>query len=222
MVKSPLTTDYIVVGSGIAGLRAAIEIATAERDVVLLTKDLPTDSNTEQAQGGIAAALGEEDEIALHEQDTLAAGDGLCDPQAVRMLVEQGPRCVYELIGWGADFDQDGLRLAFTRDGAHSKNRVLHRGDSTGHEIVRALLGKASTFPNIRFLKRTFTAALRMEGARCAGVLAIDEATDAGSPSRRAPCSSPRAAAGRSTVRPRTRPRRRGRHGARRLPWARR
>jgi len=174
-VKSPLTTDYIVVGSGIAGLRAAIEIATAERDVVLLTKDLPTDSNTEQAQGGIAAALGEEDEIALHEQDTLSAGDGLCDPQAVRMLVEQGPRCVYELIGWGADFDQDGLRLAFTREGAHSKNRVLHRGDSTGHEIVRALLEKASTFPNIRFLKRTFTAALRMEGARCAGVLAIDE-----------------------------------------------
>ena len=164
-----------MVGSGIAGLRAAIEIATAERDVVLLTKDLPTDSNTEQAQGGIAAALGEEDEIALHEQDTLAAGDGLCDPEAVRMLVEQGPRCVYELIGWGADFDQDGLRLAFTREGAHSKNRVLHRGDSTGHEIVRALLQKASTFPNIRFLKRTFTAALRMEGGRCAGVLALDE-----------------------------------------------
>jgi L-aspartate oxidase len=175
MVKSSLTTDYIVVGSGIAGLRAAIEIATAERDVVLLTKDLPTDSNTEQAQGGIAAALGEEDEIALHEQDTLAAGDGLCDPAAVRMLVEQGARCVYELIGWGADFDQDGLRLAFTREGAHSKNRVLHRGDSTGHEIVRALLLKASTFPNIRFLKRTFTAALRMDQGRCAGVLALDE-----------------------------------------------
>jgi L-aspartate oxidase len=175
-VRRPVTTDYIVVGSGIAGLRAAIEIATAERDVVLLTKDLPTDSNTEQAQGGIAAALGgEEDEIALHEQDTLAAGDGLCDPEAVRMLVEQGPRCVYELIGWGADFDQDGLRIAFTREGAHSTNRVLHRGDSTGHEIVRALLLKASTFPNIRFLKRTFTAALRMEDGRCTGVLAIDE-----------------------------------------------
>src|SRR5262245_45983904 len=91
-VNEPIATDFIVVGSGIAGLRAAIEIATAQREVVLLTKDLPTDSNTEYAQGGIAAALGEEDEIALHERDTIAAGDGLCDPEAVRILVEEGPR----------------------------------------------------------------------------------------------------------------------------------
>src|SRR2546428_4698684 len=156
-----ISTDYIVVGSGIAGLRAAIEIASAERDVVLLTKDLPTDSNTEYAQGGIAAALSEEDEIALHERDTLAAGDGLCEPEAVRVLVEEGPRSIYELIDWGAEFDRDGLRLAFTREGAHTKSRVLHaRGDSTGSEIVRALLAKAATFSNIRFLKKTFTAAL--------------------------------------------------------------
>src|SRR5437667_1671300 len=137
-MKGSIATDYIVVGSGIAGLRAAIEIATSEREVILLTKDLPTDSNTEYAQGGIAAALGEEDEIALHERDTLAAGDGLCDPPAVRVLVEEGPRCIYELIDWGAEFDRDGLHLAFTREGAHSKNRVLHaRGDSTGSQIVR-------------------------------------------------------------------------------------
>ena len=177
-MATSLTTDFIVVGSRIAGLRAAIEIATAEREVILLTKDLPTDSNTEYAQGGIAAAMSEEDEIALHEKDTLAAGDGLCDPSAVRVLVEDGPRCIYELIGWGADFDQDGLRLAFAREGAHSKSRVLHaRGDSTGSEIVRALLQKASTFPNIRFLEKTFTADLRIVEGRCAGVVAIDETT---------------------------------------------
>ena len=151
-VTDILSTDYIVVGSGIAGLRAAIEIALAQREVILLTKDLPTDSNTEYAQGGIAAAMSDDDEIGLHEQDTLAAGDGLCDPEAVRMLVEQGPHHIYELMDWGADFDQNGLALAFGREGAHSKNRVLHaRGDSTGSEIVRALLQKAATFPNIRY-----------------------------------------------------------------------
>lgn len=175
-VDQPLAADYLVVGSGIAGLRAAIELATAEHDVLLLTKDLSTDSNTEYAQGGIAAALGEEDEIALHEQDTLAAGDGLCDPDAVHMLVEQAAQSIYELIAWGAEFDQDGLRLAFGREGAHSTNRILHaRGDSTGREIVRALLSKAATFPNIRFLEKTFTAGLWKDGARCVGVLAIDE-----------------------------------------------
>ena len=175
-MSETIATDYIVVGSGIAGLRAAIEIAGASREVVLLTKDLPTDSNTELAQGGIAAALSEEDEIALHERDTLAAGDGLCEPAAVRVLVEEGPRCVYELIDWGAEFDRDGLRLAFTREGAHSKRRVLHaRGDSTGSEIVRALLLKASTYSNIRFMKKTFTAGLALGGGECVGVVTIDE-----------------------------------------------
>jgi L-aspartate oxidase len=177
-VKKILATDYIVVGSGIAGLRAAIELATAQREVILLTKDLPTDSNTEWAQGGIAAAMSDDDEIGLHEQDTLAAGAGLCDPEAVRTLVEQGPRHIYELMDWGADFDQNGLALAFGREGAHSKNRVLHaRGDSTGSEIVRALLQKAATFPNIRFREKTFTAGLWQSDGRCAGVVAIDEAS---------------------------------------------
>ena len=175
-MKQTVRTDYIVVGSGIAGLRAAIEIAEGGQEVLLLTKDLPTDSNTVDAQGGIAAALSDDDEIGLHERDTLAAGDGLCDPAAVKVLVEDGPRCIYELIDWGAQFDRDGLDLAFTREGAHSKNRVLHaRGDSTGAEIANALLLKVATFTNIRFLHKTFTAGLRLLDGRCTGITAIDE-----------------------------------------------
>src|SRR5215468_7257973 len=104
--------DYAVVGSGVAGLRAAIELSQSGSVLVLAKADL-SESATSYAQGGIAVALSDEDEISLHEQDTLAAGDGLCRPQSVALLVEEGPKYITQLIEWGTEFDRAGTKLAF-------------------------------------------------------------------------------------------------------------
>ena len=128
-----LETDFIVVGSGIAGLRAAIELARRGARVTVLTKDRTSESNTEYAQGGIAVALAEDDEVALHEEDTLQAGAGLCDERAVHVMVEDGPRYIRELIEWGTEFDREGGRLVYTQEAAHSRRRILHaHGDCAG------------------------------------------------------------------------------------------
>jgi L-aspartate oxidase len=167
--------DFLVIGAGVAGLRAAIELGQAG-NVLVVAKDSLRESSSEYAQGGIAVALGEDDEVELHEQDTLAAGDGLCDPQAVRVLVEQGPAAIQELIGWGAEFDREGSRLALGQEGAHSRRRILHaHGDSTGREISRALYLKASSLPNVEF--RSFAAVtdlLVTDHGEVAGVVACD------------------------------------------------
>ena len=135
--QGDLRSDFLVIGSGIAGLRAALTLAETG-DVVVLTKADPRESNTGYAQGGIAAAVGPDDSPELHASDTLAAGDALCDPVAVDLLVREGPRYVNELIDWGAAFDrgEDG-KLALAREGAHSVRRVLHAHDATGREIAR-------------------------------------------------------------------------------------
>jgi len=175
-IKRTLSFDALIVGSGIAGLRAAVGLAEAGARVALVTKDDPTDSNTGYAQGGIAAALSEEDRVELHLQDTLLAGDGLCDEAAVRVLVEEGPERIQELIDWGTRFDREGTRLAFAQEGAHSRRRVLHaQGDSTGMEIVRALLARARQFPTLTFFSRTFSVDLILQEDRCAGLLLLDE-----------------------------------------------
>ncbi|HOK44394.1 MAG TPA: L-aspartate oxidase [Bryobacteraceae bacterium] len=167
--------DFLVVGAGVAGLRAAIELAEAGT-VLVVAKDSLHESSSEYAQGGIAVALNDDDGVELHEQDTLAAGDGLCDPAAVRTLVEEGPAAVEQLIEWGAEFDRDEGRLAFGREGAHSRRRVLHaHGDSTGREISRTLYRKASSLPNVEF--RTFAAItdlLVSDNGEVAGVVACD------------------------------------------------
>jgi L-aspartate oxidase len=169
-MKTAAEFDFIVVGAGIAGLRASIELSTAGR-VLCLAKREVTESNTQYAQGGIAAALSDEDEIGLHLQDTLNAGDGLCNPEAARILVEEGPQRIEELIAWGTEFDRNGTRLAFTREGAHSRNRVLHaNGDATGREIGRALYQKAATLANITFREFGFTNDLVLEDGRVTGV----------------------------------------------------
>ncbi|MFY9571415.1 MAG: L-aspartate oxidase, partial [Blastocatellia bacterium] len=166
--------DFIVVGSGIAGLRAAVELAAHGR-VAVLTKDQVTESNTEYAQGGVAVALSDDDAIGLHYQDTIDAGAGLCDPDAVAVLVEEGPRYITELIGHGAEFDREGGNLAFTREAAHSRSRVLHaRGDATGREIVRALVAWAKKFPNIVFLPHACTQSLIVKDGRCLGVTYVE------------------------------------------------
>ena len=146
-----INTDFLVVGAGVAGLRASIELAEAGR-VLIVAKDSLKESSSEYAQGGIAVALSDDDEVSLHEQDTILAGDGLCNPAAVRVLVEEGPPRIEELIAWGAEFDREGSKLLFAREGAHSRNRVLHaHGDSTGQEIARTLFRKASSLPSVEF-----------------------------------------------------------------------
>src|SRR5438477_2139760 len=134
---------FLVLGSGIAGLRAALGLAR-HGDVLVVTKDQPTESNTGYAQGGVAVALGSDDAPALHLEDTLKAGAGIVAGPDARILVEEGPERSRELAAWGARFDREGGRFHFTREGAHSRNRVLHAlGDATGWEMVRALLDRA-------------------------------------------------------------------------------
>jgi L-aspartate oxidase len=170
-----MNPDFVVIGAGVAGLRAAIELSAAG-SVLVLAKDSLRESSSEYAQGGIAAALSDDDDIELHEQDTIAAGDGLCDQRAVRTLVEEGPPAIEELIGWGAHFDRDGAHLLFAREGAHSRSRVLHaHGDSTGREISRALYERAASIPNIQFHSFMFVTDLLVSGGVAAGALAYDE-----------------------------------------------
>ena len=167
--------DFLVVGAGVAGLRAAIELAPAGRVLVLVKREI-ADSSTQFAQGGIAAALSDEDEISLHLQDTLNAGDGLCNEAAARVLVEDAPERIEELIAWGTQFDRDGTKLTFGREGAHSRNRILHaHGDSTGREIQRALYAKAQTLPEISVREFEFSTDLISDAGRICGVRVIDE-----------------------------------------------
>ena len=162
--------DVIIVGSGIAGLRAAVELAPAG-DIVIITKADPNESNTEYAQGGIAAALGKDDSPDLHARDTLSAGDGLCDERAVRVLCDEGPRYTRELIEWGARFTRgaDG-EPALASEGAHSVRRVLHAEDATGREIGRVLWKRISAVSRIRVLTNTLAVSAIIEDGRCLGV----------------------------------------------------
>jgi L-aspartate oxidase len=166
--------DFLIIGSGIAGLRAAIALAEAG-DVIILTKAHPSESNTGYAQGGIAAAMGPGDSPALHARDTIAAGDGLCDEEAVRILVEEGPRYVSELLEWGAAFDRDEAgRPALGREGAHSVRRVLHARDATGREIARVLWRRVAAHPRIRVLDDAQAVEFVVGGGRCAGAMFVD------------------------------------------------
>jgi len=183
MTSSPKIyhADYVVVGSGVAGLRAAIELS-ASGTVLVLAKSTLSNSATAWAQGGIAVALSDEDEIGLHELDTLAAGDGLCNPESVALLVEEGPKYITQLIEWGTEFDRAGTKLAFTREAAHSRSRILHsHGDSTGREISRALLARAHSLPHLHLRAHSFTTGVIVEdnptGAlrKVVGVRFIDE-----------------------------------------------
>ncbi|HLG16341.1 MAG TPA: L-aspartate oxidase, partial [Blastocatellia bacterium] len=170
--------DFIVLGSGIAGLRAAVALAPSG-NVTVLTKDLVTESNTEYAQGGIAVVLGDDDTIDLHLHDTIEAGAGLCDEEAVAVLVEEGPRYIVELIEHGAEFDRQDGHLAFTREAAHSRPRVLHsRGDATGREIVRALVAWSRKFSNIEYLPHACTQSLIVKEGRCVGVTYVEPDTN--------------------------------------------
>src|SRR5215469_674999 len=171
-----MNPDFLVIGAGVAGLRAAIELAEAGT-VLVVAKDSLQESSSEYAQGGIAVALSDDDEVELHEQDTLSAGDALCNRAAVHTLVEEGPAAIQDLIGWGAAFDRKGADLAFTREAAHSRSRILHaHGDSTGREIAATLFRRAAFLPNITFRSYAATTDLLVRDG-VAGAMLYDAAT---------------------------------------------
>lgn len=170
-----LETDYIVIGSGVAGLRASIELAASGAHVSVLTKDKASESNTEYAQGGVAVVLSDDDNAELHEGDTLVAGAGLCDHAAVEVLVNEGTRYIKELIQWGTEFDREGGKLVFTQEAAHSRRRILHaHGDSTGAELVRALIARASRERSINLTPFANTESLIVRDGQCVGVRFLD------------------------------------------------
>jgi L-aspartate oxidase len=172
-----IITDFLVVGAGVAGLRAAIELSSFGR-VLVLAKDRLEESSSEYAQGGVAVALSDDDQVSLHEQDTLYAGDGLCNPAAVHTLVEEGPQDIEQLITWGAEFDKEGAKLAFGQEAAHSRRRILHaHGDSTGHEMVRVLYHKAASIPQIEIRSFSGVTDLLSDGDRVCGVRVWNESS---------------------------------------------
>ena len=150
-----INADVIVIGSGIAGLTAALTARRKNLSVLLLTKDVLSTGSTAWAQGGIAAALGPEDSPEQHFQDTLEAGAGLCDENSVKTLVQEGPVAVKKLINLGATFDLDPAgNVALTREGGHRRDRIAHAGgDATGAEISRALVAKVLADPKVRIFE---------------------------------------------------------------------
>ena len=169
---------WIVVGGGITGLRAALTLAKVG-DVTLITKEGASESNTHYAQGGIAVAMGGAEDVELHGQDTIHAGDGLVFEKAARLLVEEGPARIEELLAWGTHFDREkngAGELMRTREGAHSLPRILHaNGDATGREIGRALLERVAQEPRIHLHERVTMRDLVVRDGRVIGVEALDD-----------------------------------------------
>ncbi|RYZ21995.1 MAG: L-aspartate oxidase, partial [Chitinophagaceae bacterium] len=155
-----MQTDFLVIGSGIAGLTYALKVAQhfPDRQVTIITKAAADETNTKYAQGGIAVVNDQEhDSFAKHIQDTLIAGDGLCNPEVVELVVKEGPARVQEIIDWGAQFDKDAEgSYKLGREGGHSEYRILHYKDVTGKEMERALLTAVENTPNISIIKHCF------------------------------------------------------------------
>src|SRR5271155_843426 len=173
--------DFLVVGAGIAGLSAAIRLAEVGT-VLVVTKEELAESNTAYAQGGIAVAMGGDEDVALHLEDTMAAGDGLVNREAAAVLVSQGPRRVEELLEWGTAFDRypageggEEGELMRTREGAHSLSRILHaNGDATGKEIAVSLLRHVREIPQIELMEWATSVDLIVEGGRVVGATLLD------------------------------------------------
>src|SRR5438552_5800702 len=182
--------DFLVLGSGIAGLSFALKAAPLGR-VAIITKKDRAESNTNYAQGGIAAVTSKEDSVELHVQDTLQAGAGLCKESVVRTIVQEGPARIAELIQLGMHFSEreiprsNGAReLDLGKEGGHSKRRILHAKDVTGREIERALLAAIAAQPDIQIFEDHFAIDLVTSqklgasgGNRCLGVYVLDKAT---------------------------------------------
>jgi L-aspartate oxidase len=172
---SSLQADFIVVGSGIAGLRAAIDLAAAG-SVIVFTKAETTESNSMYAQGGIAAAVGPGDDPDQHFADTMKAGAGLCEADAVRILVEEGPKEIERLLGWGADFEKEGHALSLSREGGHGLPRIVHgNGGLTGKVVVDTLLERVRQSPNVRIEPFTLFRDLIVDARGVAGIEFVQE-----------------------------------------------
>lgn len=181
--KRTIETDYLVIGSGLAGLTYALRLAP-HGSVTLLTKRKRTDANSSWAQGGIAGVLANDDSFELHVKDTLIAGAGLCNEAAVEVLVREGPERIKELMQMGANFDmtddeEGNPSLSLGREGGHSRNRIVHTADYTGWECERTLLEAVRHTPNIEVLEHYFVKDLLLwhteeEGFLCAGAIALD------------------------------------------------
>ena len=167
----------MVVGAGVAGLTYAIKVATAfpDRRVVVLNKCAELMSNTRMAQGGIAVVTDTQtDSFQKHVNDTLKAGDGLCDEQVVRTIIGEGPERVQEVIDWGVRFDAQNGKLLLGREGGHVENRVVHKGDQTGLELAEVLLRKVQGLPNVHFVSGHMAYDLVMADGVCIGARVID------------------------------------------------
>ncbi len=164
-------TDVLIVGAGIAGVRAALEIDPRLR-VVMVTKDVINLSNSAWAQGGIAGALDPSDATENHAEDTMVAGAGLCDPNVVHQVVDAAPRLIRELATLGAKFDQKNGNIALTTEGGHSHARIAHAlGDATGKEIMRALIASVRGAEWTEIWEKTFTIDLLTQDGQCRGAL---------------------------------------------------
>ena len=174
------TCDVLVVGGGVAGLRATLAASEERRDVLLLAKDTVAESNTWYAQGGIAAVLSPLDSVDAHVEDTIKVGAGLCDPAAVRVVIEEGPKRVLELLEWGANFDKESgnaYGLAFGLEAGHSAARILHAyGDATGKELSNTLVRTVRARESITVAEKAFAIDLLTDGDdknRVVGALAV-------------------------------------------------
>lgn len=168
---SEIQTDTLIVGMGIAGLSAGIQAAKYGK-VVIITKASLHESNTEHAQGGVAVVLSDNDTKESHIADTLLTGCSLCHDKNVKLLVEEGPQRIRELIDWGVKFDKSQGKLSFGQEGGHSIKRIVHaNGDATGKEILRGLLAKAKANPNITLMKDVFVVDLLVKEETCVGAI---------------------------------------------------
>jgi len=175
-------TNYLIIGSGVAGLTFAVKIADQfpDKKVTIITKANEDESNTKYAQGGIAIVTDQtEDSYQKHIEDTLICGDGLCDESVVKMVITEGPKRLKELIEWGAKFDKNTKgSFDLGKEGGHSENRVVHHKDQTGQEIERAILDQVHQKKNITVLDHHFAIDLITENNRCLGAYALNQKTN--------------------------------------------
>ncbi|HBL45555.1 MAG TPA: L-aspartate oxidase, partial [Planctomycetaceae bacterium] len=164
-------TDVLIIGGGIAGSRAALEI-DPRLETIIVNKGKVSQSNSAYAQGGIAGVLDPLDNITNHIQDTLAAGKDLCDADLVEFVCREAPRHIQELVDLGADFDTEDGKIALTKEGGHSHRRVAHAlGDATGKELMRALVLAVNSRPSIQTWTKTPTIDLVTENGKCRGAV---------------------------------------------------
>jgi L-aspartate oxidase len=169
--------DILIIGGGLAGLRAAIEIDSSLSTLVV-TKDKLAQSSSSYAQGGIASVMDPADRFENHITDTLKAGGELCDEQIVKRVVHEAPQRIDELIRWGADFDQVAGELSLGREGGHSHDRIVHSLDATGKEIMEAVINWTDRLPHVRVWEDAFTVDILSEEGTCRGALVAQAGTD--------------------------------------------